>query len=59
MGAIDKALKKLRSLRFTQRQLLLNACEACVTHDGLVTVEEAETLRAIGDILDCPIPMFH
>ena len=59
MGAIDKALKKLRSLRFTQRQLLLNACESCVTHDGLVTVEEAETLRAIGDILDCPIPMFH
>ena len=52
------ALQKLQSLRFTEKQKFLQGCESCVEHDGKVTVAEAETIRAIGDILDCPIPMF-
>ena len=58
VGVVDKALEKLRTLRFTEKEKLLIACEVCVTHDGQITVAEAETLRAIGDVLDCPIPMF-
>ena len=58
VGVVDKALEKLRTLRFTEKEKLLMACEVCVTHDGQITVAEAETLRAIGDVLDCPIPMF-
>ena len=52
------ALQKLQSLRFTEKQTFLQGCESCVEHDGKVTVAEAETIRAIGDVLDCPIPMF-
>ena len=52
------ALQKLQSLRFTEKQKFLQGCGSCVEHDGRVTVAEAETIRAIGDILDCPIPMF-
>ena len=52
------ALQKLQSLRFTEKQKFLQGCESCVEHDGKVTVAEAETIRAIGDVLDCPIPMF-
>ncbi len=59
MPKINGALKNLRLLRFVDKQLCIEACEACVTHDGVVTIAEAETLRAIGDLLDCPIPMFE
>ena len=58
MGLVNKALKKLRQLKFVDRGRFIEACELCVTQDNRVTVVEAETLRAIGDILDCPIPMF-
>ena len=58
MTKINGALKNLRFMRFVDKQLCIEACEACVTHDGVITVTEAETLRAIGDLLDCPIPMF-
>jgi len=30
----------------------------CVSADSLITVDEAEMLRAIADSLDCPIPPF-
>ena len=58
MNRVNSALKKLRHLKFVDKRSLIVACELCVTHDDHVTVVEAETLRAIGDILDCPIPMF-
>ncbi len=28
----------------------------CINADGVVTPEEAELLRAIASLLDCPIP---
>lgn len=58
MKRLSGALKKLRFMKFIDRGVFIEACELCVTHDDHVTVVEAETLRAIGDILDCPIPMF-
>jgi len=58
MDRINAALKNLIRLRFVDKQICIEACELCVTHDNKITVVEAETLRAIGDVLDCPIPMF-
>lgn len=58
MKNIDGALAKLDSLRFVEKERLLQACVACVTHDDKITVSEAETLRAIGHVLECPIPLF-
>lgn len=58
INQLNTALKKLRALRFVDKGLFIESCEICVTHDGVISVVEAETLRAIGDILDCPIPLF-
>jgi len=35
---------------------LLRACTVCVCADGTVTTTEAELLRGIADLLDCPVP---
>ena len=58
IDGINKALKTLQSLRFKDREKLLLACEQVVVQDGRVTTTEAEVIRAIGDVLDCPIPLF-
>ena len=58
MESMQKSLCALQSLRFVEKQKFLQACESCVENDGNVTVAEAETIRGIGDMLDCPIPMF-
>jgi hypothetical protein len=58
MTKFNTSLTNIRLMRFVDKQQVIEACEACVTNDGLVTVVEAETLRAVGDLLDCPIPMF-
>ena len=55
---VSDALKELQLLRFSHKEKFLEACVHSVTHDGVVTVVESETLRAIGDMLDCPIPMY-
>ena len=59
MKRVNDSLKKLRLLRFTQKQTFIESCELCVSHDNKITVVEGETLRAIGDVLDCPIPLFQ
>ena len=59
MKRVNDSLKKLRSLRFKRKQLFIESCELCVSHDNRVTVVEGETLRAIGDVMDCPIPLFQ
>jgi hypothetical protein len=35
---------------------LLRAAAAIVCHDQIVRVKEAELLRGIADLLDCPMP---
>ncbi len=57
MESVHSALISLCSLLFVEKEKLLRACGVCVEHDGVITVAEAETIRAIGDVLDCPIPM--
>ncbi len=58
LGRVNTSLKELRLLCFADKQKFIKACEVCVTHDDKVTAVEAETLRAIGDVLDCPIPIY-
>jgi Zn-dependent protease with chaperone function len=58
VGKLGDAVEKLGVLKYTQKEKLLGACAVCVAHDDQITFTEAETLRAIGDLLDCPIPVF-
>ena len=54
--ALDKALAKLAKTAPRHRQELLRAAAAIVCHDQIVRVKEAELLRGIADLLDCPMP---
>jgi hypothetical protein len=57
--AIDKlndALEKLARVTPKERQRLVDAAAACICADSSVNVTEGELLRAICDIIDCPMP---
>jgi len=54
--ALDTALEQLRHLKPLQKPRLLKALARCARVDGEVTIEEQELLRAIGAVLDCPVP---
>lgn len=53
---LEKATDQLKNLKPLQKPRLLKAMATCISSDGLVKVEEAELLRAVGALLDCPIP---
>ncbi|AKA25149.1 M48 family metallopeptidase [Pseudomonas chlororaphis] len=53
---LDAALVRLRQLMPEERPMLLQAMARCVCHDGQVTLAEAELMRAVADVLDCPMP---
>jgi len=55
-GILEKAVDRLNSLKPLQKPMLLKAMAACINADGKVTPEESELLRAVGGLLDCPIP---
>ena len=38
------------------KKKVLKACVVCISADSIITVDEAEILRAVADTLDCPIP---
>ena len=42
LGALRKALRAIRTVRFADRKRFLQACVVCVLHDGQTTIEEAE-----------------
>ena len=54
--ALEKALDRLNNLKPLQKPLLLKAMVTSINTDGQVTAEESELLRAVGSLLDCPIP---
>jgi len=56
LKALDDALNQLAGLAPKQKRRLLEACAMCVAADAVVKPGEAETLRAIADALDCPMP---
>lgn len=56
LNAIDRAIASLEQISFRKRDRVLQGCVAAVGHDGMMTVTEADLLRAIADGLDCPMP---
>ncbi|MDG2422707.1 MAG: M48 family metallopeptidase [Phycisphaerales bacterium] len=58
ISILRKALREVRRVRFTERSSFIKACEACILNDGQTTIEEAETLRAVAESIDCPMPPF-
>ncbi|MBR57663.1 MAG: hypothetical protein CMH54_06345 [Myxococcales bacterium] len=57
-AAIDQAIDKLALASPKLKQLIIDAAAHTTLADGVVTIEEAELLRAIADTLNCPIPPF-
>lgn len=55
-GQLEKALDSLNNLKPLEKPKLLKAMAAAINADGKVTAEEGELLRAVGSLLDCPIP---
>ena len=55
---LESSLSVLQGLMPLQKPRLLKALVACIEEDGKITAEEGELLRAVGSILDCPIPPF-
>ncbi|WP_017905943.1 M48 family metallopeptidase [Pseudomonas asplenii] len=56
LKALEAALRRLAGLLPLQKPQLLKAMARCIGHDGQVTATEAELMRAVADILDCPMP---
>jgi Zn-dependent protease with chaperone function len=55
---LEEHLDRLAEVTSACKEQLLMACTAVVATDGFTTLHEAETLRAIADALDCPVPPF-
>jgi uncharacterized tellurite resistance protein B-like protein len=56
LNALDQALRELAQVTPKQRARLVGACASCICADAAVNVTECELLRAICDMLDCPMP---
>jgi hypothetical protein len=52
----DGALEDLCQLRIAAKQLLIEGLVRCIAHDELLAPAEAELLRAICAVLECPLP---
>jgi hypothetical protein len=55
-AGLERALDRLALASPAVKRRVLDACAACITSDGRVTLAEGELLRAIADSLDCPMP---
>ena len=55
-AAFEDALGHFANAPLVRRLRLLAACALAVSHDGVIEVDELETLRVIGAALDCPLP---
>jgi hypothetical protein len=56
LEAAGRALQALNSLAPMQKALLVKGLLAAVTHDGTIRLMEAELMRLVGAVLDCPLP---
>lgn len=54
--ALDRALDRLRRLRWRDRAVLLDAAVETVCADGHATLAEIELLRALAAAIECPMP---
>ena len=53
---IDQSLSQLTRVSAKHRGRLIEACAAAICADEKVNIREAELLRGISDMLDCPMP---
>jgi len=56
LEAAAAALQALKRLAPLQKALLVKGLFAAATADGTIRVAEAELLRLVGAVLDCPLP---
>lgn len=56
LAALDRSLTELASVTPKLRERLVDACAAAICADDQVKIREAELLRGICDMLDCPMP---
>lgn len=56
VSLLDQTLNVLEEMNAAGRKSLLRALGSTVSHDGYVSVAEAELLRAVCASLDCPLP---
>jgi len=55
-GQLGSALDRLATLRPLAKQLLVEALVRTMAHDGRLTVGEAELLRTVCAVVQCPLP---
>ena len=56
MAALDAALDALARIKPASRERLMDAVVATLSHDGTIIPQEAELLRGVAEVLDCPMP---
>jgi Zn-dependent protease with chaperone function len=56
LNEFDRALKMIRDSVLPIKRRVVNACWACITADGTVTLRQSELLRAICAVLGTPMP---
>jgi len=56
LHSLNDAMDELEFLKPPIKKRFLQACVACISHDGKVTIEAYELTRAIASCLDCPMP---
>lgn len=56
LEAVSAALEAARELAPLEKARLVKGLFAAVTADGVIRVGEAELMRLVGAVLDCPLP---
>jgi len=56
LESASAALQALKGLAPLQKALLIKGLFAAVTADGTINLAEAEMMRLVGAVLDCPLP---
>jgi Zn-dependent protease with chaperone function len=56
LDALDAAVRRLATIRFADRERLLEAAAATALHDGDANANEFLVVRAVADALDVPVP---
>jgi hypothetical protein len=56
LDAVNAALANLKRLRPLEKARLVKGLFATVSADGTIRVIEAELMRLVGAVLDCPLP---
>jgi len=56
ISTLSRVLDRLVLASPSLKREILHACASTAGADGVLTLDEAELLRAVGDTLDCPIP---